>query len=75
MNSTRIYKWVVGNDTIQADTLTYHLDDLGGQVADLNDTLHVSAMDTSFNVTLVFQRFFIYRERGSYGVPFRCAGI
>ena len=57
VNSTRIYKWVVGNDTIQADTLTYHLDDLGGQVADLNDTLHVSAMDTSFNVTLVFQRF------------------
>ena len=57
VNSTRIYKWAVGNDTIQADTLTYHLDDLGGQVADLNDTLHVSAMDTSFNVTLVFQRF------------------
>ena len=32
-------------------------DDLGVQVADLNDTLHVSAMDTSFSVTLVFQRF------------------
>lgn len=57
VNSTRIYKWAVANDTIQADTLTYHLDDLGVQVADLNDTLHVSAMDTSFSVTLVFQRF------------------
>lgn len=56
VNSTRIYKWVVGNDTIQSDTLTYHLDNLGGQVADLNDTLHVSAMDTCSNVTLFFQR-------------------
>ena len=24
VNSTRIYKWAVANDTIQADTLTYH---------------------------------------------------
>ena len=56
VNSTRIYKWVVGTDTIQADTLTYHLDDLGNKVADLNDTLHVWSMDTCFSCTLFFQR-------------------
>lgn len=55
-NSTRIYKWVVGNDTIRRDTLTYHLDDLGSKVADLNDTLRVAGMDTCFSCTLVFQR-------------------
>lgn len=56
VNSTRIYKWVVGTDTIQADTLTYHLDDLGNKVADLNDTLRLPAMDTCFHCKLIFRR-------------------
>ena len=55
-NTTRIYKWVVGTDTIQADTLTYHLDNLGNKVPDLNDTLHVKSIDSCFTCTLVYHR-------------------
>ena len=55
-NSTRIYKWVVGGDTVKVDTLTYHLNDLGMKVADLNDTLTVAGTDTCFSCTLVFKR-------------------
>ena len=54
-NSTRIYKWVVDGDTIQSDTLTYHLDENDYKVADLSDTLHVAALDSSFTCTLYFQ--------------------
>ena len=54
--TTRIYKWVVGTDTIQADTLTYHLDEQGNKVADLNDTLHIKSLDSCFKCKLVFQR-------------------
>ena len=56
VNSTRIYKWVVGTDTVQCDTLTYHLDESGSKVADLNDTLQVFSMDTCFSCALVFHR-------------------
>ena len=54
-NSTRIYKWVVDGDTIQENRLTYHLDDLGNNVADLSDTLHVAVLDSCFTCTLYFQ--------------------
>lgn len=57
-SSKRIYKWVVGSDTIQADTLTYHENDLGMKVADLNDTLRVEALDTCFSCTLYFTRIY-----------------
>ncbi len=55
-NTTRIYKWVVGSDTIQIDTLTYHLDNMGNKVPDLNDTLHVKSVDSCVTYTLVYQR-------------------
>lgn len=55
-NSTRIYKWMLDKDTIQADTLTFHLNDLGGKVADLNDTLCVGVLDTCMEYTLMFHR-------------------
>ena len=55
-NSTRIYKWILDKDTIQADTLTFHLNDLGGKVADLNDTLCVGVLDTCMEYTLMFHR-------------------
>ena len=54
--TTRIYKWVVGTDTIQSDTLTYHIDGSGKKVADLNDTLHVKAMDSCFSCKLIYRR-------------------
>ena len=57
-NSTRIYQWIVGGDTVQSDTLTYHLNDLNMKVADLNDTLHVEALDTCFSCTLHFTRIY-----------------
>ena len=55
-NSTRVYKWILDKDTIQADTLTFHLNDLGGKVADLNDTLCVGVLDTCMEYTLMFHR-------------------
>lgn len=55
-NSTRIYKWVVNGDTIQADTLTTRTDSWGNKVADLSDTLHVENLDSCFDCTLVFRR-------------------
>lgn len=56
VNSTRIYKWVVDGDTVQADTLTYHLGSTGMKVADLSDTLTVSSLDTCLSCTLHFKR-------------------
>ena len=56
VNSTRIYKWVVEGDTVQADTLTYHLSSTGMKVADLSDTLTVSSLDTCLSCTLHFKR-------------------
>ena len=53
--TTRIYKWVVGTDTIQADTLTYHLDNMGNKVPDLNDTLHLTSVDSCLTCKLVYQ--------------------
>lgn len=56
VNSTRIYKWVIGNDTVRRVTLTSHENDLGLQVPDLNDSLRISALDSCFKCTLVFER-------------------
>lgn len=55
-NSTRIYKWVIGNDTIRRTVLTSHENDLGQQVADLNDSLRITGLDSCFKCTLVFER-------------------
>ena len=54
--TTRIYNWVVGTDTIRTDTLTYHLDDFDNKVADLNDTLHIESLDSCFSCKLVYHR-------------------
>ena len=36
--------------------MTYHLDEQGNKVADLNDTLHIKSLDSCFKCKLVFQR-------------------
>lgn len=56
LNTTRIYNWIMDGDTVQSNTLTFHLDNSGKQVADLSDTLHIEALDTCLNVTMAFNR-------------------
>jgi|GEM_PF-167210 len=55
-DATRIYKWVADEDTLKIDTLTYHVDNNGTNVADLNDTLFIIALDSCFECTLSFER-------------------
>ena len=56
VDATRIYKWVVGGDTVKIDTLTYHLDSYGTKVADLSDTLSIASLDSCLECTMVFLR-------------------
>ena len=56
LNTTRVYNWVIEGDTVQSDTLTYHLDTSGNKIVDLNDTLYIGALDTCLNVTMAFNR-------------------
>ncbi|MDP4276273.1 MAG: hypothetical protein Q8914_01435, partial [Bacteroidota bacterium] len=56
VDAKRIYKWVVGNDTLKIDTLTYHLDSYGTKVADLSDTLSIASLDSCLECTLIFLR-------------------
>lgn len=56
VDALRIFKWVVGGDTVKIDTLSYHLDTNGLKVADLTDTLSVAVLDSCLECTLVFLR-------------------
>ena len=56
VNSVRIYHWTSEGDTLQSDTLTFHLNAQGGKVADLSDTLYVGVLDTCAEYSLHFRR-------------------
>lgn len=53
----RIYTWTEGSDTLQTDTLTFHLASDGTtRIADITDTLAIPAVDSTRIITLDFHR-------------------
>lgn len=56
VDAKRIFKWVIGNDTLRIDTLTNHLDAGGLKVADLTDTLSIASLDSCMELTLEYVR-------------------